>query len=111
MAFRKLEQQFYGDQGAVRELLTIFVEDNEGLLERLRQLQKEQNWKQLEMEFHRIKGVSGNLCCRSLEEKAKICLADMKKQVWKEENQQAFSDVFFRTMQTIREYVMKENDV
>lgn len=111
VAFRNLEQQFYGDQEAVRELLTIFAEDNEGLLDRLQQLRKEQDWKQLEMEIHRIKGVSGNLLCRPLEERAKICLAGIKKQVWKEADQEAFSEVFTQTMQVIRDYVTKENDV
>ena len=111
VAFRSLEQQFYGDQEAVRELLTIFAEDNEGVLERLQQLQKEQNWEQLEMEVHRIKGVSGNLCCRPLEEKAKLCLNGIKKQIWKEADWQAFTDVFLQTMEAIRRYVIKENDV
>lgn len=111
VAFRSLEQQFYGDQEAVRELLTIFSEDNEGALERLQQLQKEQNWEQLEMEVHRIKGVSGNLCCRPLEEKAKLCLNGIKKQIWKEADWQAFADVFLQTMEAIRRYVIKENDV
>ena len=63
------------------------------------------------MEIHRLKGVSGNLLCRPLEENAKICLAGIKKQVWKEEDQEAFSEVFVQTMQVIRDYVKKENDV
>lgn len=104
IAFHQLERQFYGDKGAVKELLTIFAEDNLNLKERLKESAEKKEWNTLEAELHRLKGISGNLLCRPLEMCAGICMKDVKKQRWKKENAAQLYSVFDQTLETISQY-------
>ena len=79
----QLENQFYGDSGAVKELFDIFVEDNETFSDKINSIAKkavitDKDLKMLEQEIHRLKGVSGNLMCKKLAKAAAICLKDVK---------------------------------
>lgn len=79
----QLENQFYGDRSAVKELFDIFVEDNEDLSDKINSIAKkdvitDKDLNVLEQEIHRLKGVSGNLMCKSLAKAAAICLKDVQ---------------------------------
>lgn len=79
----QLENQFYGDSGAVKELFDIFVEDNETFSDKINSIAKkavitDMDLKMLEQETHRLKGVSGNLMCKKLAKAAAICLKDVQ---------------------------------
>ena len=105
IAFKGLEEQFYGDKQAVAELLTIFMEDNVSFCEKLKETIKRADWEAAEMQVHRIKGVSGNLMCRPLEAAAKMCLMDIKKQKWNEAHGEQLFLVFEQTMKEVSVYV------
>ena len=109
IAFKGLEEQFYGDKQAVAELLTIFMEDNVSFCEKLKETIKRADWEAAEMQVHRIKGVSGNLMCRPLEAAAKMCLMDIKKQKWNEAHGEQLFLVFEQTMQEVSAYVSHFN--
>lgn len=104
IAFHQLEKQFYDDKEAVIELLLIFAEDNEKFEGKLRKAAEEKNWEQMEMEVHRIKGVSGNLLCKPLEKAARECLENVKKKKWKKEQEEQLYTVLKETLQTIERY-------
>lgn len=104
IAFHQLEKQLYEDRSAVKELLMLFVEDNIDFEQRIMEAVKDEKWDTLEMEFHRIKGVSGNLLCRPLEASARICLEDVKKEKWHMDHWQQFSILFEQTMDAIEKY-------
>ena len=104
IAFHQLEKQFYDDKEAVIELLLIFAEDNEKFEGKLRKAAGEKNWEQMEMEVHRIKGVSGNLLCKPLEKAAKECLENVKKKKWKKEQEEQLYTVLKETLQAIERY-------
>ena len=104
IAFHQLEKQFYDDKEAVIELLMIFAEDNEKFEVKLRKAAEEKNWEQMEMEVHRIKGVSGNLLCKPLEKAAKECLENVKKKKWKKEQEEQLYTVLKETLQAIERY-------
>ena len=104
IAFHQLEKQFYDDKEAVIELLLIFAEDNEKFEGKLRKAAGEKNWEQMEMEVHRIKGVSGNLLCKPLEKAAKECLENVKKKKWKKEQEEQLYTVLKDTLQAIERY-------
>ena len=104
IAFHQLEKQFYDDKEAVIELLMIFAEDNEKFEVKLRKAAEEKNWEQMEMEVHRIKGVSGNLLCKPLEKAAKECLENVKKKKWKKEQEEQLYTVLKDTLQAIERY-------
>ena len=104
IAFHQLEKQFYDDKEAVIELLMIFAEDNEKFEGKLRKAAEEKNWEQMEMEVHRIKGVSGNLLCKPLEKAAKECLENVKKKKWKKEQEEQLYTVLKETLQAIERY-------
>ncbi|WP_443594362.1 ATP-binding protein [Agathobacter sp.] len=79
----QLENQFYGDSGAVKELFDIFVEDNETFSDKINSIAKkdvitDKDLKMLEQEIHRLKGVSGNLMCKKLAKATAICLKDVQ---------------------------------
>lgn len=79
----QLENQFYGDSSAVKELFDIFVEDNEDLSDKINSIAKkdvitDKDLNVLEQEIHRLKGVSGNLMCKSLAKAAAICIKDVQ---------------------------------
>ncbi len=109
IAFKGLEEQFYGDKEAVAELLTIFLEDNVSFCENLKANIGRDDWEAAEMQVHRIKGVSGNLMCRPLEAAAKMCLMDIKKQKWNEAHGEQLFLVFEQTMQEVNAYVSHFN--
>ncbi len=73
-----LASQLYGDKEAVKELFTIFIEDNTSSINTMEDMLKRQDWDNLETEIHRIKGVSGNLLCRQLEMAVTAALKDVK---------------------------------
>ena len=109
IALQGLEDQFYGDKGAVAELLTIFVEDNVSFCEKLKETIARADWEAAEMQVHRIKGVSGNLMCYPLEAAAKMCLMDIKKQKWNETHSEQLFSIFEQTMQEVSAYVSHFN--
>ena len=109
IAFKGLEEQFYGDKEAVAELLSIFMEDNVSFCENLKTALKRADWEAAEMQVHRIKGVSGNLMCYPLEAAAKMCLMDIKKQKWNEAHGEQLFLVFEQTMQEVSVYVSNFN--
>ena len=74
----QLENQFYGDSGAVKELFDIFVEDNETFSDKINSIAKKAVITDKDLEIHRLKGVSGNLMCKKLAKAAAICLKDVK---------------------------------
>lgn len=108
VAFQQLEKQFYGDKNAVKELFEIFVEDNADLEPKIRQAAAKEDWENLELEIHRIKGVSGNLLCRSLEREAAACFEDVKKKKLSSIHMEQLFSVFSQTMKDIEEYQKKE---
>ena len=109
IALQGLEDQFYGDKEAVAELLTIFMEDNVSFCENLKANIGRADWDAAEMQVHRIKGVSGNLMCYSLEAAAKMCLMDIKKHKWNEEHGAQLFSIFEQTMQEVSAYVSHFN--
>ncbi len=88
----KLEEQFYGDKEAVKELFDIFIEDNADFKEKICEAAKTQDYDTLEMEIHRIKGVSGNLLCKDLEKAAQKCLDSIKEKVISENDMDIMYD-------------------
>lgn len=88
----KLEEQFYGDKEAVKELFDIFIEDNADFKEKICEAAKTQDYDTLEMEIHRIKGVSGNLLCKDLEKAAQKCLDSIKEKVISENDMNIMYD-------------------
>ena len=109
IAFKGLEDQFYGDKEAVAELLTIFMEDNVSFCESLKENIGRSDWEAAEMQVHRIKGVSGNLMCYPLEAAAKMCLMDIKKNKWNEAHGEQLVLVFEQTMKEVNVYVSDFN--
>lgn len=108
VSFGKLEQQLYDDKNAVQELLTIFKDDNQMLKEKLTEQVKQMNWEAMEIELHRLVGVSSNLQCKPLKQAARKCMDKVKaKEKFQEEMEQMFL-VFDQTMEAIEAY-RKEN--
>lgn len=104
VAFHQLESQFYGEKEAVKELLAIFVEDNDDFEKKIQDLAARTEWEKLEMELHRLKGVSGNLQCKPLAAAAQECLNEVRKKHWKPEKEEMLMQVFRCTMKVIEEY-------
>lgn len=104
VAFHQLESQFYGEKEAVKELLAIFVEDNDDFEKKIQDLAARTEWEKLEMELHRLKGVSGNLQCKPLAAAAQECLNEVRKKRWKPEKEEMLMQVFRCTMKVIEEY-------
>ena len=104
VAFHQLESQFYGEKEAVKELLAIFVEDNDDFEKKIQDLVARMEWGKLEMELHRLKGVSGNLQCKPLAAAAQECLNEVRKKRWKPEKEEMLMQVFRCTMKVIEEY-------
>lgn len=108
VAINRLENLLNGDKQAVKELLEIFLEDNRQFKEKVLEYEAEEDLEALEMELHRIKGVSGNLQCISLEQAAWTCMDCIKQnKAFTEELQQVFL-VFEQTMEEIVRYVKEE---
>ena len=108
VAFQQLEKQFYDDRNAVKELFEIFVEDNTNFEQKIREAAEKNDWEKLELEIHRIKGVSGNLLCRPLERAAADWFEDVKKRKWNRVHMEQLFSVFSQTMGAIEEYQKKE---
>lgn len=76
--FAFLEEQLNGDRNAVKELLNIFMDDNETFEKNIDNLTKEKDWDGLEQELHRLKGVCANMKCKLLEEAVWKCYQRVK---------------------------------
>lgn len=61
-----------GEEELVRELLTMFLEDNQNTLSELRSLLEAQNWHEAHQLAHTLKGTAGNLSAVRLFESAKV---------------------------------------
>lgn len=108
VSFGTLEQQLYGDKNAVQELLVIFREDNQRLKEKLTKQMKQLDWTAMELELHRLIGVSGNLQCRSLKQAARNCMEQVKKKEKCQKEMEQMFLAFDQTMEAIEAY-RKEN--
>lgn len=107
VSIEKLKDLLNGDEAAVKELLEIFLEDNGQFEKKVLEYVQVKDNKALEMELHRIKGVSGNLQCGPLEQIAWKCMEAVKEEKeWSREYKELL-DVFQKTMEEIRRYIEK----
>lgn len=102
----KLEEQFYGDKEAVKELFDIFVEDNADFKDKIKKAAKIPDYDTLEMEIHRIKGVSGNLLCTDLEKSAQKCLDIIKEKVISDSDMNIMFDELDAVIEFMQKYVI-----
>lgn len=100
----KLEEQFYGDKEAVKELFDIFIEDNANFKEKISDAAKIQDYDTLEIEIHRIKGVSGNLLCKDLERAAQKCLDSIKEKSIPESDMNMMYDELGAVIEIMEKY-------
>ena len=110
ISIAQLEEQLYGDRGAVKELFGIFTEDNAGLSEALQLWLQQENWTELEAALHRLKGVSGNLLCRPLAAVAGECLEAAKKQELTEAQLTALSEALTSVLAEMAAYAGREQE-
>ena len=105
ISIESLKELLNGDETAVRELLEIFLEDNGQFEEKVLEYLEKDEETALEMELHRIKGVSGNLQCTALERIACTCMECVRAgSQWDAEREELFC-VFHRTLDEIRQYL------
>ena len=104
IGFSRLESQLGGDREAVKELLDIFAEDNAGFREQVQQYYQQKDWKKLDSEVHRIKGVSGNLQCKPLEKAAGVCMERIRERKLFDAELANLFEVLEETMREIEAY-------
>ena len=105
ISINRLAELLNGDREAVRELLEIFMEDNRHWTEKVLEYEEKKDMEALKMELHRIKGVSGNLQCKPLEQAVLACMECIKqKKDYKKEFKEALK-VFEQTMEEIAGYI------
>ena len=93
-----------GRKGIVKELFDIFIEDNANFKEKISDAAKIQDYDTLEIEIHRIKGVSGNLLCKDLERAAQKCLDSIKEKSIPESDMNMMYDELGAVIEIMEKY-------
>ncbi|MDO4554591.1 MAG: response regulator [Lachnospiraceae bacterium] len=102
--FSKLIDFLNGDRDAVRELITIFLEDKKDEDKRIEQYLKERKQKEAHDRIHSLKGVSASMYCYPLRDSCKKLMDLLETGEVPKEEIEVWKEVFRMTYDVLEKY-------